>query len=327
MAAPPLPTRFDQQASLRDDELLRRADKPDDPSEPASRREGTSPTPATQQPPQVQVQRVQNKYGGQDLTININFARFEAPPVPPRAGLREDFETTLKAVDQRVTELEKRLTERDVQIVGREVQRAEKGVESRALSSGAPEAASALRIDRAPAVAAEVKRDVGLVRDEVRREGEDFKATAREQLEGSFAAARGQREAAFEAELRQQPEWRGSITEAIAEASRRPGVTGFVNADWDKASRVRVESPREIVDNIERVRALIAPEAAQQKVYTVREDGTVYNLATQRAEFVALSAETVAQRPQLGEALAKQRATAEPQPQQRRKEEPEISIN
>lgn len=333
-AAPPLPTRFDELTPVRDGELLRWVATPDDPSEPASRRVGATPPPATQ-PPNVQVQRVQNKYGGQDLTININFARFEAPGPLPRAGLREDFETTIKAVDQRVTELEKRLTERDVQIVGREVQRAEKGVESRAPSSGAPEAASEVRIDRAPTVAAEVKRDVGLVRDEIRREGEDYKATARGHLEGNSAleqyfadgarlrAARSQREA----EPKEKPEWRGSITEAIAEASRRPGVTGFVNADWEKASRVRVETPREIVDNIERVRALIAPEAAQQKVYTVREDGTVYNLATQRAEFVALSAETVAQRPQLGEALAKQRATAEPQPQQRRKEEQEISIN
>jgi hypothetical protein len=86
-------------------------------------------------------------------------------------------------------------------------------------------------------------------------------------------------------------EFRGTITEAIKVAEERHGVKAFAAADWQEHGRLRSESPQELTHTIEHVRALIAPEAKAERVYAVREDGTIHNTVTGRDEYVPVPVE------------------------------------
>jgi hypothetical protein len=86
-------------------------------------------------------------------------------------------------------------------------------------------------------------------------------------------------------------EFRGTITEAIKVAEERHGVKAFAAADWQEHGRLRSESPQELTHTIEHVRALIAPEAKAERVYSVRDDGTIHNTVTGRDEYVPVPVE------------------------------------
>lgn len=97
--------------------------------------------------------------------------------------------------------------------------------------------------------------------------------------------------------------WKGTITEAIRKAEQLPGVTAFVSADWERQGRVRLETGDDLVRCIARVRELIAPEAAERRVYTVTPEGRIHNTVTGRDEYVAISPDVVKERPGLERAI------------------------
>jgi len=81
-------------------------------------------------------------------------------------------------------------------------------------------------------------------------------------------------------------EWRGTLPEAIRESAAKNGVTGFASADWASQSALRVMAPTDLAASIERTHARVAANEPQPSVYTVGRDGTIYNTATNRAEYV-----------------------------------------
>jgi hypothetical protein len=123
------------------------------------------------------------------------------------------------------------------------------------------------------------------------------------------------------------PEWRGTITEALQEVRGRHGDVAFASGDWQRHSRVRVYTARELTDTVERVRDLIEPEKNEVKAYTVKPDGTIHNVVTNRDEFVALSGQAFQVRPDLEARLEREKAQqATVSRAVERKGSPEISV-
>jgi hypothetical protein len=84
-------------------------------------------------------------------------------------------------------------------------------------------------------------------------------------------------------------EWRGTLKEAIDRAVAEHGVQAFAGGDWRGNSEGRGQSPEDLAQAIERARAQVTAKATAERVYTVRPDGTIYNTATRRDEWVPVA--------------------------------------
>jgi hypothetical protein len=211
--------------------------------------------------------RVERNPEKNQIIININLAELEAPGKNPSPRMQEEYRSTLNTVMARVDTLERRFAERDAQIEQA----------GPAAASGRQEAPSQdRRVAVQQAAAAELP---GATSPERRAAVERGVAVELEVTTGHpTVAGTGH-------------EFRGTITEAIEEAEKRHGVFAFASADWAKQARLRVESPRDLAETIERVRAQIAPEAKEEKVYVVRKNGIIHNTVTHRDEYVPVDRE------------------------------------
>src|SRR5512142_3463881 len=80
-------------------------------------------------------------------------------------------------------------------------------------------------------------------------------------------------------------EWRGTAVEAVRECTQRFEGTsvGFVRADAAGDRSAHAVAAEDLVASMQAVGARFGDAGA---VYTVRDDGTIYNTVTSRAEYV-----------------------------------------